>query len=296
MCMAWSPELLAALAAGSSVVCTPGFDAAAFFGWLKEFRPTWYTAVPAIHQAVLSAAGVDKQQRPAVLVAADSFGLFVSAAQRDERAGSAVWCPRDRYLRHDGSRLPDCRKPFASGESLVPSASPPGPEIAILDSEGRRLPAGKRGEIALRGPPSRGGTTMMPPLPRPHFGTAGSEPATLDTWTRTDTSSLSAASRRSSIGEGKKSRPPRSRQALLSHPDVVEAAVFPVPHGRLGADVAAAVVLRQDAKVERTEAARLCPRTPGRFKVPGLIRIVPEIPKGAGGKDQAQPNSSPRFQ
>src|SRR5262249_13549065 len=54
--------LLAALAAGSSVVCTAGFDAAAFFGWLKEFRPTWYTAVPAIHQAVLSAAaGIDKR-------------------------------------------------------------------------------------------------------------------------------------------------------------------------------------------------------------------------------------------
>src|SRR5439155_9311889 len=49
--------LVAALAAGSSVVCTPGFDAAAFFRWLKEFRPTWYTAVPAIHRAVLSAAG-----------------------------------------------------------------------------------------------------------------------------------------------------------------------------------------------------------------------------------------------
>jgi acyl-CoA synthetase (AMP-forming)/AMP-acid ligase II len=48
--------LFAALAAGSSVVCTAGFDAAAFFGWLNDFRPTWYTAVPAIHRAVLLAA------------------------------------------------------------------------------------------------------------------------------------------------------------------------------------------------------------------------------------------------
>jgi acyl-CoA synthetase (AMP-forming)/AMP-acid ligase II len=49
--------LLAALAAGSSVVCTPGFDAASFFTWLTEFQPTWYTAVPAIHRAVFSEAG-----------------------------------------------------------------------------------------------------------------------------------------------------------------------------------------------------------------------------------------------
>ena len=48
--------LLSALAAGTSVVCTPGFDPAAFFGWLAEFQPTWYTAVPSIHRAVLSEA------------------------------------------------------------------------------------------------------------------------------------------------------------------------------------------------------------------------------------------------
>jgi acyl-CoA synthetase (AMP-forming)/AMP-acid ligase II len=38
--------LMGALAGGSGVICTPGFDPAAFFGWLTEFRPTWYTAVP----------------------------------------------------------------------------------------------------------------------------------------------------------------------------------------------------------------------------------------------------------
>ena len=48
--------LFTALAAGSSVVCTSGFDAVSFFGWLRELRPTWYTAVPAIHQALLAAA------------------------------------------------------------------------------------------------------------------------------------------------------------------------------------------------------------------------------------------------
>ena len=48
--------LMGALAAGSGVICTPGFDPAAFFGWLTEFRPTWYTAVPSFHRAILSEA------------------------------------------------------------------------------------------------------------------------------------------------------------------------------------------------------------------------------------------------
>jgi acyl-CoA synthetase (AMP-forming)/AMP-acid ligase II len=53
--------VLGALAAGSSVVCTPGFNPEAFFDWLAEFRPTWYTAVPTIHQALLSVADRYKQ-------------------------------------------------------------------------------------------------------------------------------------------------------------------------------------------------------------------------------------------
>jgi acyl-CoA synthetase (AMP-forming)/AMP-acid ligase II len=40
--------LLTSLTAGASVVCTPDFNAPSFFPWLTEFRPTWYTAVPAI--------------------------------------------------------------------------------------------------------------------------------------------------------------------------------------------------------------------------------------------------------
>src|SRR5262249_54526170 len=48
--------MLASLAANASVVCTPGFHASSFFDWLVEFRPTWYTAVPTMHQSVLGQA------------------------------------------------------------------------------------------------------------------------------------------------------------------------------------------------------------------------------------------------
>src|SRR4029078_8863230 len=53
--------IVATLAAGSSVVCTPRLEGTGFFRCLEEFRPTWYTAVPVIHQAVLSAAAAHKQ-------------------------------------------------------------------------------------------------------------------------------------------------------------------------------------------------------------------------------------------
>jgi len=44
---------LASLAAGGGVSCTPGFNAFKYFGWLARVRPSWVTAVPTMHQAVL---------------------------------------------------------------------------------------------------------------------------------------------------------------------------------------------------------------------------------------------------
>src|SRR5262249_49120362 len=45
--------LLSSLSSGASGVCPPGFFAPEFFGWLADFHPTWYTAVPTMHQSIL---------------------------------------------------------------------------------------------------------------------------------------------------------------------------------------------------------------------------------------------------
>ena len=47
---------LSSIAAGASVNCTPGFNGLRFFQWFDEVRPTWYTAVPSMHQAILARA------------------------------------------------------------------------------------------------------------------------------------------------------------------------------------------------------------------------------------------------
>lgn len=275
--------LLAALAAGSSVVCTPGFDARAFFGWLTEFRPTWYTAVPAIHQAILREADPHNEvarrsslrlvRSASTSLAHDVLGgleaLFgvpvIDTYGMTEAATQIAANPLQR------------RKPGSVGRAA-------GPEIAILDGRGRRLPAGKRGEIALRGPTITRGYDN---------DAAATMVAFRDNWFRTgDLGYLDAEGYLFIVGRikeiihkgGQKVAPAEVEGALLSHPDVIDAAVFPVPHGRLGADVAAAVVLRQDAKVSAQRLRDFARERLAGFKVPGLIRIVPEIPKGGGGK------------
>ena len=47
--------VLTSLSAGASIYCTPGFNALRFFHWLDDAKPSWYTAVPTMHQAILAA-------------------------------------------------------------------------------------------------------------------------------------------------------------------------------------------------------------------------------------------------
>ena len=44
--------LLASIAAGGSIACTPGVRRGSFFEWMDELHPTWYTAVPTVHQLI----------------------------------------------------------------------------------------------------------------------------------------------------------------------------------------------------------------------------------------------------
>jgi len=48
--------VLTSLAAGSSIVCAPAFDPERILSWVEGLSPTWYSAVPTMHIAILEAA------------------------------------------------------------------------------------------------------------------------------------------------------------------------------------------------------------------------------------------------
>jgi amino acid adenylation domain-containing protein len=275
--------LLAGLAAGSSVVCTPGFESASFFRWLTEFRPSWYTAVPAIHRAILSAAdrAKPKHQRCSlrlirsasaslplhVLDGLESlFGVPVIETYGMTEAASQIAA---NPLRH--------RKQGSVGQAA-------GAEIAIMDKDARQRAAGERGEIALRGPTLTGGYDNDLAATRSAFRRG---------WFRTgDLGYLDAEGYLFIVGRlkevinrgGQQIAPPEVEAALLSHKEVVEAVAFSVPHARLGEDVGAAVVLRSNSATTAQDLRAFIGERLARFKVPGLIRILAEIPKTPGGK------------
>ena len=79
--------VLASLSAGASVVCTPGFNALRFFQWLDQEKPTWYTAVPTMHQAILARAARNAGERRAREPALHPLLVLLAAAAGDGGAG-----------------------------------------------------------------------------------------------------------------------------------------------------------------------------------------------------------------
>lgn len=55
--------LLSSIVAGASVYCTPRFNAAKFFGQLDQVKPSWYSAAPPTHQAILFQAARSERVR-----------------------------------------------------------------------------------------------------------------------------------------------------------------------------------------------------------------------------------------
>jgi len=279
--------LLASLVAGASVVCTPGFTAPGFFGWVEECAPTWYTAVPTMHQAILAQAAGHRE-----LIARHPFRFIRSCSAKlppqvmamlEEMLGAPVieaYGMTEAAHQMAGNPLPPrVRKPGSVG-------LPAGSEIAIMDDARNLLPTGEKGEIVIRGVNVMAGYENNP---------AANEKAFVNGWFRTgdqgyldeDGYLLITGRIKEMINRGGENIAPLEiDEALLDHPAVAQAVAFAVPHPRLGEEVAAAVVLRAgEAVTERELRAFLAPRL-AEYKVPRRIVFLTEIPKGPTGKMQ----------
>ncbi|SNS93625.1 acyl--CoA ligase [Antarctobacter heliothermus] len=276
----------ASLSAGASVFCAPGFNALAFFAQMAEARPTWYTAVPTMHQAILSRAPRNADvirdvplrflrsssaSLPAQVMAqlAETFGAPVVEAYGMTEAAHQMCC-----------NPLDVQKPGSVGVAA-------GPQVAIADESENRLIDGV-GEVVISGPNVTPGYEANAEANAKNFFDAGGK-----RWFRTgDQGALDADGFLSLTGRlkeiinrgGEKISPLEVDGVLMDHPAVAQCVTFALPHPKLGEDVAAAVVLREGAVVTEQEICRFAAERMADFKVPRRVVILDEIPKGATGK------------
>ena len=280
--------VLASLAAGAGVYCTPGFNALRFFQWMDEVEPTWYTAVPTMHQAILARAprNADSLARSRLrLIRSSSSSLPPQVmAALEETFGcpviEAYGMTEAAHQMASNPLPPAARRPGSVGLAA-------GPEVGIMAEDGSELlPAGAVGEIVIRGPNVTDGYIENPEANAAAF-TNG--------WFRTgDQGTLDADGYLTLTGRlkeiinrgGEKISPREVDEVLLDHPAVAQVVTFAVPHDRLGEDVAAAVVLVEGAEVTESELRDFVSQRLADFKVPRKLLFLDEIPKGATGKLQ----------
>ncbi len=279
--------LLASLAAGASIYCPPGFNALRFFAWLDDSQASWYTAVPTMHQAVLARAERNRevvQRRRLRFIRSSSAPLPPTVMRALEET---FGCPViESYGMTEASHQmasnplpPAARKPGTVGVAA-------GPKIAIMNPDGALLGAGEVGEIVIRGDSITRGYANNP---------AANAEAFRDGWFRTgDLGFLDPEGYLTINGRlkeiinrgGEKIAPREVDDVLLDHPAVAQAVTFALPHDKLGEEVAAAVVLREDTSVTERELRDFVAGRLADFKVPRRIVFLPEIPKGPTGKPQ----------
>ena len=279
--------VLSSLAAGGSVVCSPGFNALRFFSWLDGVRPTWITAVPTMYQAILARAarqGDITAQTRLRLLRSSSASLPPQVMKRLEEV---FGCPviesygmTEAAHQMTSNRLPPGkRKPGSVGVAA-------GPGVAILGEGGARLGAGGVGEIVIRGPNVTLGYEANP---------AANADAFVDGWFRTgdqgtmdDEGYLHITGRLKELINrgGEKISPLEVDEILMDHPAVAQVVTFAMPHDKLGEEVAAAIVLREGEAASEGEIRGFARQRLADFKVPRTVVFLKEIPKGATGKLQ----------
>lgn len=279
--------LLASISSGSSVHCSSGFNGLKFFTWFEEIKPTWYTAVPTMHQAILARAQRNKE-------------AIESSLLRFIRSSSAALPTKVMEDLENFFKVPVIES-YGMTESAHQMASNPlppgvrksgtvgiqaGPKITILDEFGEQKGRGIEGEICIQGP-----NVMMGYEANPESNTN----AFINGWFRTgdqgyldDDGYLTITGRLKEIINrgGEKIAPLEVDEVLMQYPSVLQAISFAIPHEKLGEDLAAAIVPQDGATIKIEDLRNFVSERLVKFKVPKIILLLDKIPTGPTGKIQ----------
>ena len=282
----------ATLSSGGSIWCAPGFDALRFFGWLKDADPTWFTAVPTMHQTILARAERNRD----VIEAARLRFLRSSSASLPPQVMTALvetfGAPLIEAYGMTEAAHQMCANPLpprAQKPGLV--GVPAGPEVRIAhEVENRLIASDQIGEVSISGPNVTPGYEGNPEANEKNFFEADGK-----RWFRTgDQGSFDVDGYLQLTGRlkeiinrgGEKVSPLEVDAVLMDHPAITQCVTFALPHPKLGEEVAAAVVLKDGAEADEAGIRAFARERLADFKCPRKVVILDEIPKGATGKLQ----------
>jgi acyl-CoA synthetase (AMP-forming)/AMP-acid ligase II len=270
---------LAQLAVGGAVVVPRRFTPRLFWQQARKHEVTWLSAGPTLHQMILEQAG---EPSPVLrFVRSCSSALSPALMTRAEETYGVPML--EAYGMTEASHQMTSN-PLPPGRRVPGSVGvPSGAEVRIVDREGRDVPRGETGEVAVRGPGVTPGYLNNPEANADAF---------FDGWFRTGDSGvleegylhLRGRIKEMILRGGENISPAEIEEVLVAHPAVAEAVCFGIEDEKYGQVVGAAVTLAATADPQELRAH--CRRSLAAFKVPETIRVVDTLPRTPTGKVQ----------
>jgi acyl-CoA synthetase (AMP-forming)/AMP-acid ligase II len=274
---------LSPLRAAGQVTVAGRFARDRFFADVERFRPTFFSAVPAIY-ALLNELpeGVRPDTSSLRFAVCGAAPMPAEAIRRfEERFGVTIvegYGLSETTTASTINPLHGVRKPGTVGLPL------PGQRVAIVDEKGDPVPAGGTGEVVIAGP-----VVMAGYLGRPDETArtvVGGWLHTGDIGRFDEDGYLSIVDRIKDmiIRGGENIYPKEIENAFYAHSDVHEVAVVGAPHEVFGEVPVAYIALREGSAATSRDLADHVSGILAAFKRPARITIVDEIPKNPVGK------------
>ena len=277
--------VLSTLHAGGSVYCAPGFNALRVFAWLADADPTWYSAVPTMHQTILARAArntdvIARLRLRFIRSSSAALPTRVMAELEDLFAAPVV----EAYAMTEAAHQMTCNPlpPAPRRPGTVGIAA--GPEVSVMDPAGNHLAPNEEGEIVIRGPNVTPGYENNEAANREAFTHGWFRTGDQGFRDRDGYFTITGRLKEIINRGGEKISPREVDEVLMDHPAVQQVVTFAMPHPKLGEEVAAAVVLREGADADQAAIRDFAAGRLAGFKVPRRVVILDEIPKGPTGK------------
>ncbi|MHB9097493.1 MAG: AMP-binding protein [Syntrophales bacterium] len=281
----WTAIQNMSILAGWTDILVPHPEPQAILEILKKHKPTILPVLPAAYTGLLAREELRKAGLSTVK------GFLAGATPLSATAIKELKALRDVPVINVYGLTEICAIGTATswgGEEKPGSAGVPlpGTDLRIVDAETgmRELPAGEAGEICFRGPQVMTGYCKKP----------GETAAALkDGWLFTgDIGALDKEGfltildkkKDLIVVDGRAIYPREIDQALLTHPQILEACAIGIPDGHGGKTVKVYVVLKPGETADAEEIIAHCRERLAPEKIPQGIEFIDALPKSALGK------------
>ena len=280
------PVMLGSFVGGSKLVMTYKWDPERALELIEQERVTSFVGVPTMSWDLLESP---------------SFAERDTSSLRSVGGGGAPMPPElvkridDNFRRGRpslgyGMTETNAYGPGNSGDDFMAHPTSTGRQVPVMDLKvtdplGYDLPQGETGEIWFRGPMLIRGYWNRPDA---------TADTIVDGWLRSgdigriDDEGFVYVSDRAKdmiLRGGENIYCAEVEAAIYEHPAVYEAAVYGIPHERLGEELACHIMVKPGSTLEISELQRFVGERLANFKVPTTVTIVTEqLPRNASGK------------